>query len=112
LNGSYGAGDTVSVVIDLTDVDTTSADYSSISSALMTAVATRADLTYDATTSTLTYTSPADGSAMVPLSFQLSIIDEGNLEGPEDYLVALSSPGSTTGITATLGVCQWSGCCG
>ena len=103
LNGSYGAGDTVSVVIDLTDVDTTSADYSSFSGALMTAVATRADLTYDATTSTLTYTSPADGSAMVPLSFQLSIIDEGNLEGPEDYLVALSSPGSTTGITATLG---------
>ena len=40
---------------------------------------------------------------MVPLNFQLPIVDDALIEGPEDYAVVLSNPTSTTGVTPALG---------
>ena len=103
LSGSYGEGEAISVVINVSDIDTNNLDYSSVDDALSAAASGRADVIYDSATATLTYTSPADGASMVPLNFQLPIVDDALIEGPEDYAVVLSNPTSTTGITPALG---------
>ena len=102
LAGSYGAGDQVSVELNLTDIDTRNLDYASLDSAIATASAVRTDISYDSATNTLTWTSAADGSTMTPFVFEVSIADDVLIEGPEDYQVALSNPTSATGITPSL----------
>jgi len=65
-------------------------------------VSGRSDLGYDEATGTLTYTAASDGDSMAAVSFDLPIIDDEMIEGPEDYQVVLSTPGSTTGISPSL----------
>jgi len=102
LSGSYGVNEQVSIVIDVVDVGTDNLDYSSLAAALATAASGRTDISYDSVTSTLTYTSPSDGSSMVALDFQLPIADDAMMEGTEDYRIELTNPTSATGITAAL----------
>ena len=104
LAGSYGAGDQVSVVVNLSDTDTNNLDYASLDSAITTATSSRADLSYDSVTGTLTWTSALDGSTMTPLVFELAIVDDVFVEGPEDYQVVLSAAASPTGITPTISI--------
>ena len=103
LAGSYGAGDQVSVAVDLFDIDTGNTDYASLDSAIQAAITNRTDLVYDANLNTLTWTSASDGSMMTPLVFEVAITDDTLIEGSEDYQVALSAPTSSTGITPVIG---------
>ena len=79
----------------LTDISTTSADYASFAAAVTAAIGGRTDLSFDAGTGTLTYT--GDGSPMANLVINLGAVHDSLVEGPEQYTVALSTPGSTTG---------------
>jgi len=102
LTGSYGAGDQVSVVLNLSDVDTNNLDYADLDSAIAAATAGRNDISYDSATNTLTFTSAADGSSMTPFIFEVAVVDDAFVEGPEDYQIVLSTPSSATGITSSL----------
>ena len=104
LTGTYGVGEEVSVVVDLTNIDTNSTDYQALDTALALAAGGNADVSYDSATNTLTYTSPSDGASLTPLTFFVPIVDDVLIEGPEDYSIVLSSASSTTGIAPTIDV--------
>ena len=57
-SGTVTSSESVSVDLGLTDIDTTSADYSNFVSAVSSAAAARGDISFDGTT--LTYTAPSD----------------------------------------------------
>ena len=99
LTGTLQANETALIDLGLTDVDTTSADYSAFASAVNNAVAGRSDLTFDGTT--LTYV--GDGNPMVDLVIDLTIIDDAVAEGPEDYVITIADPASTTGSVIATG---------
>ena len=63
--------------------------------AVTAAIGARTDLSFDAGTGTLTYT--GTGSPMANLVINLGAVHDSLVEGPEQYTVALTSPGSTTG---------------
>ena len=62
LDGAFGAGESVSVELGLTDVDTNSSDYASIIAAASAAAAANPSVVFDPATQTFTYTAPADGA--------------------------------------------------
>ncbi len=102
LAGVFQAGEVVSVDLGLTDIDTTSGDYGSLSAAISAAVTSNSDVVFDAATGTLTYTAPADGATMADLIIQLPITSDGISEAPEDYVIALSNPSSSSGLSPTI----------
>ena len=79
----------------LADISTTSGDHANFVTAVNAAIGGRTDLSFDAGTGTLTYT--GTGSPMPDLVINLGAVADGLVEGPEQYTVSLSSPGSTTG---------------
>ena len=93
LSGLLQAGETATIDLDLADVDTNSADYSSFVAAVNAAIAGRMDLNFDGTT--LTYT--GDGSPFVDLVIELPTIDDQLSEGSEQFTVSISNPASTSG---------------
>src|SRR5262245_57522236 len=95
LDGTLQAGETATINLAIANVSTTSADYANFATAVQTAITGRTDLSFNAGTGTLTYTST--GSPMPDLVISLGAINDGLVEGPEQYTVSLSSPGSTTG---------------
>ena len=95
LAGTLQAGQTATINLALTDISTTSADHADFVTAVNTAITGRADLSFNAGTGTLTYT--GTGSPMQNLVISLPAINDGLAEGPEQYAVSLSNPGSTTG---------------
>ena len=95
LDGTLQAGETATVHLALADNSTTSADHASFTAAVIAAIGARTDLSFDAGTGTLTYT--GTGSPMPNLVISLAAVNDGLVEGPEQYKVSLSSPGSTTG---------------
>ena len=97
LAGAFGAGETVSVVLDLTDIDTNSSDYASFVAAVNTAVAGNPDVTFDAVTGTLTYTAPTDGAMMADVVIDLGLAADPISEGDEDFEIGISAASSTTG---------------
>ena len=102
LTGTYQAGENVSVVVDIVDGSTNSNDYASLDATLTLMALGRPDLTYDASTNTLTYTAPTDGASMAPVDFAVAISDDILLEGPENYAIGLSGATSTTGVAPTV----------
>jgi len=70
-----------------------------LDSAIAAATAGRGDISYDSASNTLTWTSAADGASMTPFVFEIAIVDDALVEGPEDYQISLSTPSSATGIT-------------
>ena len=87
------SGQTATIDLNLSDVDTNSADYASFVAAVNTAIAGRPDLTFDG--ATLTFTS--DGSSMTDLVIDLTTVDDVLVEGDERYTVSIANPGSTSG---------------
>src|SRR6185369_10935466 len=87
LDGTLQAGETATVHLALADNSTTSADHASFTAAVIAAIGARTDLSFDAGT----------GSPMPNLVISLAAVNDGLVEGPEQYTVSLSSPGSTTG---------------
>ena len=70
--------------------------------AIQAAVANNPDVSFDPVTGTLTYTSPADGASMADLVIDFSLFDDGLVEGPEEFTLSLSNPGSPTGAPVAL----------
>ena len=93
--GTLGAGETATVRLALTDIGTTIADHANFTGAVTAAIGARTDLSFDPGTGTLTYT--GTGSPMANLVIHLATVDNSLVEGPEQYTVVLTSPGSTTG---------------
>ena len=104
LTGQFGAGEVAEVVVSLADIDTNSADYAAISAALTTASAANPDVTFNAASSTLTYTSSGDGASMTNVVVDLGIVDDTLIEGSEDFLIALSSASSPSGASVGIDV--------
>ena len=102
LDGAFGAGESVSVMLNLTDVDTTSSDYASIIDAASAAAAVNPDVVFDSITQTFTYTAPTDGASLADLVIDFGLNTDAIVEGPEDFVLALSSAASTTGAEVTI----------
>lgn len=97
LAGNFQAAEVVSVQISLTDTSTNPADHASLIAQIATAVAGNPNLTFNVTTGTLTYIAASDGASMTPLVIMLPISDDAIVETPEDYIIRLSTPATTTG---------------
>ena len=113
LAGALGAGESVSVTLSQTDVDTIADDLGLAGSnqtdlfnainAAVTAYAGPGSVSFNAGTGELTYTATADGDAMTALSISLLATDDATLEADEDFTVSISGPSSTTGASVGLG---------
>ena len=99
LEGSFAVGESVSVAIGLSDIDTASSDYGDFIAAINAAVAARPELSFDAASGVLTYTAAADGAMMADLLIDLPIVSDGVSEAPEDFAINLSAANSATGVT-------------
>ena len=102
LSGTYGEGEKITVDLGLTDIDTNSSDYADLIAAIQAAVASNPDVSFNPTTGTLEYTSPADSSSMPDIVIDLGLIDDGLIEGSEDFALNLSNAASSTGANVTL----------
>ena len=102
LSGTFGAGEVVTVDLGLTDIDTNSSDYADIVAAITAAAAANPDVTFDSVNGTLTYTSPSDGASMTDLVIDLSLTDDGLIEGPEDFSLGLTNPTTSTGANVAV----------
>ncbi len=98
LSGTFGAGEQASVDIALSDIGTNPNDYANLSSAIVAAASSNPNVSFNPTTDTLTFTSPADGSGMSPFVISLELIDDALIEGPENFSIALSNPTTGSGI--------------
>ena len=97
LSGAFGANESVTVDLGLTDIDTNSSDYGSLVAAITAAVSANADVNFDGI-STLTYTAPIDGATMIDLLIDLPITADVITEGVEDFSLDLSGATSSTGV--------------
>ena len=101
LNGTLQAGETVSVQIDLADIDTDSGDYGNFVTAVNAAIASNPGVSFDPITGVITYTAAADGS-LPDILIELPINSDGVSEAPEDFNIELTNPASTSGLTPTI----------
>src|SRR4029078_12836648 len=99
LSGNMQGGETATIDLGITNIDTTSADYASFVDAVNAAILGRPELGFDGTT--LTFTS--DGSAMTDVVISLAATDDGFVEANEDFKVVLTNAGSSSGGCVTLG---------
>ena len=95
------SGEQASVDLGLTNIDTTGGDYASFVAAIQTAIVGRSELSFDAGTGTLTYTSDGTGP-MTPIAFSIQATDDSFLEGPEDFRVTISNATSATGESVSI----------
>ena len=99
LTQSFGAGESATVDLTLSDVDTNSSDYADFVTAVNDAIAAYTGpgmLTFDGTT--LTFTADADGDMMTGLTIDLDLTNDAFVEGTETFTVDLSNPTSPTGV--------------
>ncbi|MEH6475103.1 MAG: Calx-beta domain-containing protein, partial [Sneathiella sp.] len=94
--GSIQAGQTASVILGLTDGETTSGDYSTLIAALTTAVGAVSGVTFDGT-DTLTF----DGT-LTTLSFDIDATVDNIAEGDESFSVTLDDSSSATGLSTAI----------
>ncbi len=85
LSGVLQAGETAFIRLRLTDITTSSADYASFTAAVLAAIGSRTDLSFNASTGVLTFTS--SGTTMAPLVIQLGTIIDTDVEGTERLLL-------------------------
>ncbi|MFT7219435.1 MAG: VCBS repeat-containing protein, partial [Candidatus Azotimanducaceae bacterium] len=98
LEGSeaLAASDTVSVVVNLVDVDTAPADFDATLDSLLTTIASgRADLSYNSASNSLTFTS-SGGDAMADVTIVLPITDDATVEPDEEFNLTLSAPNNSS----------------
>ena len=98
LTGTMQSGETATVFLVLADLETNNGDHPGFTAAILAAIGTRTDLSYDTGTALLTYT--GDGSPMADLVIDLDLNDDVLTEGTESYEVRLAVPGGTTGQVA------------
>ena len=101
LSGSLQVGETATINIALSDLSTTSVDHAGLAAAVSAAVSTRSDLSFIAANGLLTFT--GTGSPMVDLVIDLGTVSDSLTEGPENFSIELSNPGSTSGADISLG---------
>jgi len=94
LTGMVSAGETATIDLILSNIDTRFADFADPTAAMQDAVALRDDLVYE--NSLLIYT--GDGSAMEDLVINLDIVDDTLSEEAEGFSVSLTGAAGT-GIT-------------
>jgi hypothetical protein len=104
LAGTLQAGETATIDLAVTNLTTTSADYANFAAAVNAAIGQRTDVVFNSGTGQLTYT--GTGSPMTDLVINLGAVNDGLVEGPEQYKVALSNPGTTTVSVITLGTSE------
>src|SRR5262249_12853564 len=101
LDGTLQSGETATTTLAIANLgSTTSADYASFNAAVSAAIGSRAHLEFNTANGTLTVTgtgSPGTGTQTPELVINLAAANDSLVEGPEQYTVALSGPGSTTG---------------
>ena len=97
LTGEYGEGEIVTVDLGFTDVETTTADHSDFVAAITAAVASNPNATFDPETGTLKFISPADGASLTDIVIDFALTDDGLIETPETFSMALTNAGSSTG---------------
>src|SRR4029079_11671939 len=110
LAGTLQAGETATIHLALTDGTTTSADHAIFAQAVQAAVTAYnangpASGTLSYVGDLLTFTSDGTGTTpgtMSDLVISLGAVNDGVVEGPEQYTVALTTPGSTTNAPITL----------
>lgn len=103
LTGAYGAGEIITVNINLADISTNTSDYGDTLTAIQNAATANPHVTFNAATGTLTYTAPADGASMADLTIILPIINDSFIEGSEQFSLNLSTAASTTGASTSIG---------
>ena len=94
LIGNFGAGEDATVDIDLSDIDTNSADYGNFVQSVQDAIDSYAGagtVAFDQATGTITYTAGSDGDTMTDLVISLSLTDDALIEGPQDFIVSLAT---------------------
>ena len=101
LSGTFGANESVTVDLGLSDIDTNSSDYSNLIAAITAAASANADVSFDGI-STLTYTAPSDGALMTDLVIDVAITADSLIEGPEDFSLDLSNATSSTGVAVSV----------
>jgi hypothetical protein len=99
LTGTLEAGATASVDIGVTDSDTGTSDYGDFLAALDAAIL-GTSVTRNGNTLTFDSESPAS------LNIGLEIVNDAIAEGPEDFLVELRNPASSTAVSTALGTRQ------
>ncbi len=92
------SGQTVSVLLELTDITTDSADYGDFDTLIANAVI-GTNFTYSPSTSLLTYTAPASPEPSVSLTFNLQTTDNGDVVD-ESLKIDLSGANSSTVSTS------------
>ena len=97
LTGTLAAGETASVVVNLGAGSATDAvDYDAFEQAIIDAAALESGVSYDAGTNTLTFDSTSDGS----FSFDVTAIDDADIEGTETIIADLSNATVTNGTAS------------
>ena len=109
LSETFGAGESVSIVIEFSDNTTSANDIGSVAdnraetyAAIRNVVTTRSDLTFDETTGTLTFTAATDGDAMADVEFAVVTREDAVVEADESFTISLSAPSTTTGASVDL----------
>ena len=102
LTGTYQAGENTSVKIGLADIDTNGNDYGNVIAAIQAAAASNPDVSFDPSTSVLTFVAPVDGAMMPPLLIDLAIINDTLAEPFESFRMELSMAASTTGLIPSI----------
>ena len=102
LDGVFQSGESVTININITDIDTTNSDYGDFLAAVIASASSNPDVSFNATTGTLIYVAPSNGATMDDLIIELPINSDGVSEGPEDFNIALNAPASPTGLTPAI----------
>jgi flavin-binding protein dodecin len=97
LDGALQLGQSVSVQINLSDIDTNSSDYGDLVAAINAAIVTVPGAVFDPATGTITWTAITNGP-MPDIVFDLPIESDAVSEPPEDYSIGLSNPSSSSGV--------------
>ena len=109
LDGVFQADEVVTVELAITDIDTDSDDYGDIVAAIQAAIAGNPAVSFDTNNTdsntsigTLTYTAPADGASLPPITIDLPITADTTAEADETFVFQLGNPSSTSGVTCLL----------
>ena len=103
LSGNYGANETTSITLGLTDHSTSTADHDSLLAEVHAAITASGRTDIVLIGNLLTFTSPADNSTFDDLVFDITAVQDSTVEANEDYDVTLTAPATTSGISVTLG---------
>ena len=65
-------------------------------------MASNSNVTFDPLTGTLKFTSPADGASLTDIVIDFALTDDGLIETPQTFSIALTNAGSSTGAAVAV----------